>query len=264
MRENYINLVFVLDESGSMAGSESDVINGFNKLIEEQKAIDNGKCTVSLFTFDSKVSERFIGKEVHEVKKLEADRGYEFSSIMSVSSVIVDGVADIKVEASSHETDPLYRYCPGGLTAMNDGIGIAIDKIGKWLADMPEEERPSKNLIVIMTDGEENSSKEYTLVKVQEMIKHQTEVYDWSFVYMGMDITSKDAAESLGINNRSYTSKSSESITKSWDNISYLNTCYRNAVTAADYDVAYTTFNAKLSEDTKLYEEQTGIKIEDN
>ena len=264
MKENYINLVFVLDKSGSMAGSESDVVNGFNKLVEEQKAIENGKCTVSMFTFDSEVSERFIGKDVCEVKKLEVGKSYEFCNFMKVSSTIIDGVADIKVETSSHETDPLYQYCPGGLTAMNDGIGYAIDKIGKWLSDMPEEERPSKNLIVIMTDGEENASKDYTLAKVQEMIKHQTEVYDWSFVYMGMDITSKDAAESLGINNRSYTSKSSESITKSWDNISYLNTCYRNAVTTADYDMAYTTFNAKLSEDTKLYETQTGIKIEDN
>lgn len=273
MKEGYINVVFVIDESGSMGGSESDIIGGFNKTIQEQKDVKDGKCTVSLFTFNDNVIERFVGKDVHEVQPLERGKSlldgvltkcHSYSSVISVSSTVINGIADIDIKASEKESNPLYQYCPNGLTAMNDGIGTAIDKIGKWLSDMSEEERPSKNLIIIMTDGEENASKEYTLAKVQEMIKHQTEKYDWSFVYMGMDITSKDTAESLGIKSRSYTSKSSDSITKSWDNISYLNTCYRNAVTAADADFAYASFNAMLSEDTKLYESQKGIKIEDN
>ena len=265
MKEGYINLVFIIDESGSMGGSESDVVGGFNKLVEEQKLVEDGQCTVSMFTFNGDVKERFIGKDVCEVKKLEVGRGFWFSNSISVSSCIIDGVADIKVKEESYGTDPLYQYIPGGMTAMNDGIGTAIDRIGKWLANMPEEERPSKNLVVIMTDGEENSSKEYTLAKVQEMIKHQTEVYDWSFVYMGMDITSKDAAESLGINNRSYTSKSSDSLTKSWSNITNSATCYRCCDSAIDAsEVMNSYLNAELTADTKLYETQTGIKIEDN
>jgi uncharacterized protein YegL len=173
-------------------------------------------------------------------------------------------VADIQVKENSYETDPLYQYRPSGLTAMNDGIGIAIDKIGKWLADMPEEERPSKNLVVIMTDGEENSSKEYTLSKVQDMIKHQTDVYNWTFVYMGMDITSKDAAESLGINNRSYTSKASSSLNKSFDNITNSATCYRSSSSIDACDAMETYLKTALCDDTRLYESQIGIKIENN
>ena len=268
-KENFIHVCFIIDESGSMSGSESDIIGGFNKTIDEQKAVENGQCAVSFFSFNNNVTERFIGKDVKDVKPLQegsvfGNKFYGRSSYISVSTSIVNGVADIDVQKEVHEYDPLYQYAPNGGTAMNDGIGTAIDKIGKWLSDMPEEERPSKNLIVIMTDGEENVSKEYTLAKVQEMIKHQTEKYDWTFVYMGMDISNAKAAEDLGIKTRSYTSKLGKSVAKSWDNISYLNTCYRNATTCADADLAFEAFNTKLSEDTALYETQTGVKIENN
>lgn len=270
-KENFIHVCFIIDESGSMGGSENDVVGGFNKTINEQKAIEAGQCAVSFFSFNTRVNERFIGKDVSEVKPLEVGQyawgNYRTittsnATYASIDAVLDNSIIDIGIHVESKTSDPLYQYTPGGGTAMNDAIGTAINKIGKWLSEMPEEERPSKNLIVIMTDGEENSSREYSLSQIKDMIQHQTEKYNWSFVYMGMDITSIDAAENLGITSRSYTSKSSESITKSWDNISYLNTCYRNAVCTADADLAYETFNAKLTEDTTLYESQTGIKIE--
>jgi uncharacterized protein YegL len=269
-KQGYINVVFVIDESGSMSGSESDIIGGFNKTIEEQKAITDGKCTVSFFSFNDKVTERFIGKDVNEVKPLEqgsilGTKFYSHSSYMNITTSVVNGVADIAVESDIKISDPLYQYAPGGCTAMNDGIGTAIDKIGKCLSDMPEEERPSKNLIVIITDGEENMSKEYTLKQVQEMIKHQTEKYDWSFVYMGMDITNAKTAEDLGISTRSFSSKSSDRVYKNYSNISNAVNCYRccdDVVVASSMMNSY--LNAELDADTKLYEEETGIKIENN
>jgi hypothetical protein len=147
---------------------------------------------------------------------------------------------------------------------MNDAITTAINKVGKWLSDMPEEERPSKNLIVIMTDGEENSSREYTLAKVQEMIKHQTEKYNWSFVYMGMDITNKKAADELGIANRSFVSKNSECVFKNYSNISNSAAVYR--CSADDITTTCATMDAyltcELKADTALYEKEKGIKIQ--
>ena len=269
MKENFIHVCFIIDESGSMGGSESDIIGGFNKTIDEQKSVKNGQCAVSFFSFNNKVTERFIGKDVNDVKPLTqgsvfGTKFYGHSSYVSVSTSIVNGVADIDVQKEVHDYDPLYQYAPNGGTAMNDGIGTAIDKIGKWLSDMPEEERPSKNLIVIMTDGEENVSREYTLAKVQEMIKHQTEKYDWTFVYMGMDISNAKAAEDLGIKSRSFSTKMGNHMYKNYSNISNAATSYRCC--AADdlleaSAAMCSSLDASLNEMTKEYENMTNIKI---
>lgn len=270
MKENFIHVCFIIDESGSMGGSESDIIGGFNKTIQEQKEVKDGKCAVSFFSFNDNVIERFIGKDVNEVQPLEQVSSlwggwkyYSSSKSTGVTCTIINGVADIDIKTEEKETNPLYQYSPGGCTAMNDGIGTAIDKIGKWLSDMPEEERPSKNLIVIMTDGEENVSKEYTLAKVQEMIKHQTEKYDWSFIYMGMDITNKKAADDLGISARSFVAKDSDSLYKNYSNISNSASCYRSCVNSIDANEALNTYlDAELTADTALYEEKLGRKID--
>ena len=261
MKNNFIHICFIIDESGSMTGSESDIIGGFNKLIEEQKEVKDGQCSVSFFSFNDSVTERFVGKDVNDVKPLtKGSLGiYSYTNTALNFSSVYQPSTDLLTEGK----ETLYEYYPNGCTAMNDGIGTAIDKIGKWLDEMPEDERPSKNLIVIMTDGEENSSKEYTLGKVQEMIKHQTEKYDWSFVYMGMDITSKYTADNLGISNRSFSSKASSSVYKNYSNLGNSATMYRcccDTATASATMDAY--LSAELKNDTALYEAEKGIKID--
>ena len=57
VNSNWINLVFVIDASGSMYQSKEDVTGGFAKIINEQKANKDGKVTVSLYTFNSDVTE---------------------------------------------------------------------------------------------------------------------------------------------------------------------------------------------------------------
>lgn len=258
MKDNFIHVCFIIDESGSMSGSESDIIGGFNKTIEEQKAVKDGQCAISFYSFNDGISERFIGKDVNDVKPLV--RGSSFGS-HQIFNCSITSATTIDTTITEDNDNYLYQYSPGGCTAMNDAIATAINKIGKWLNDMPEEERPSKNLIVIMTDGEENSSKEYTLAMVQEMIKHQTEKYDWTFVYMGMDISNAKAANSLGIANRSFSTKSSSHLMSNYANISDATTCYRVA-TSDMADLAFTTsLDASLTAMTQDFEETTGIKI---
>lgn len=169
MKDNFIHVCFIIDRSGSMYGSESDVIGGFKKVIEEQKANKDGTCSVSLYEFDDTVKEVYRGKDVNEIEDID--------------------------------------YSLGGCTALYDGIGTAIDTIGKWLNDMDESERPEKNLIVIMTDGGENASKEYSGSVVKEKIKHQEEKYNWSFIYMGSDLSDATDANVLGISTRYYSGK---------------------------------------------------------
>ena len=188
MKENFIHVCFVVDKSGSMYSSKNDVIGGFKKVIDEQKAMQSGQCSVSLFTFNGAVREDYLGRDVHEINGLD-------------------------------------DYEPGGMTAMNDGIGTAIDRVGEWLRDMPESERPEQNLIVIMTDGEENSSHKYTLARVKEMIKHQTDKYSWRFMYIGTDITTTKDADELGIKMSAYSSRSNYS--QSYDIINAATCAYR-------------------------------------
>ena len=192
MKENYINLVLVIDESGSMSGTEEDVVGGFKKVVDEQKAIKEGSCTVSYFKFASNVEEVFVGKDVNDVEYLDG------------------------------------KYVPGGMTALFDGVGTAIDRIGKWLDSMKEEDKPEKTMVVIMTDGGENFSKEYSAKKVKEMIKHQEEKYNWTFVYMGSDITNADDANTLGFKTRSYSSK--DDYMKNYDTINCVMSCYRRTL----------------------------------
>ena len=222
MKENLLHLCFVIDESGSMWGSEEDILGGFNRLIEDQKKEGKGECIVSLYRFADNVKRDFLGTPLNEVPELV--------------------------------------YSPGGCTAMNDGIGRAITEIGEWLNEMDESERPSKNMIVIMTDGQENCSKEYSLSQVRDMIKHQEEKYDWSFVYMGSDLNSLSDAESLGISLRSVSSKAN--ITKNYDNISCFASSYRNASSDAEYSTALRCLQTALLNDTVKYETDSGISVQ--
>lgn len=228
MKDGYIHVCFVLDESGSMYGKEQDVVGGFKKIIDEQKAIENGTCTISLFRFEDTVKDEFIGKDVHDID--------------------VDSI----------------KYKPGGCTAMNDGIGKAIDKIGKWLDAMQEDEKPEKNLIVIMTDGMENASREYTIEQVRDMIKEQTEKYNWTFMYLGTDITDASYANSIGVTTRGFSAGKDYSL--NYDVVNIATTCYRNVSgsTATKSAVFSACLDEQLADMTEKYENETGRKVDNN
>ena len=221
MKDNFIHVCFIVDKSGSMFSSTDDVIGGFKSIVEEQRQVKDGKCAISLYTFDDNVNEVYVGKDVNEIED--------------------------------------FNYLPCGSTAMNDGIGTAITNIGKWLNDMSEDERPSKNLIVIMTDGYENASKEYTLPQVREMIKHQTDKYNWTFMYVGADVTTTKDAESLGIKAKSMSSKSD--FKKSWEITNNAATLYRLSVDNASV-MMDSYINTASAANTADYEHKLGKKLD--
>lgn len=225
MKSNFIHVCFIIDESSSMLPSVDDVKGGFQKIVSEQKENKEGTCAVSIFRFATNVRPAdFIMKDVNEV-------------------------------------ETALRYHPSGCTAMYDGIGTAIDEIGKVLNDMKEEDRPEKNLIVIMTDGEENSSHEYQPSKVREMIKHQEDKYSWTFLYIGTDISNTDDADRVGVSYKFANVRSK--MYKSYDTVNSVVSCYRNTVgdsvtKAATMDSCLTAnVNAMNTE----YKKDTGIDI---
>ena len=261
MKSNFIHICFVIDESGSMSSSVNDVIGGFNKLIADQKKEKNGTCAVSLFKFNGDVTEIYRGKDIKDVKELK--EGKVVSWFHPFNNGSFSTVLNAGTTINESENDNECTYSPNGCTAMNDGIGTAIDKIGQWLAAMPEEERPEKNLIVIMTDGEENASQEYTLAKVKEMIKHQEEKYSWSFMYMGTDIRNTKDADNLGINMKAYNTRSN--IGTTYACLSKSMSSYRNYDVNLDAATKSMAFADELQDmATELnaeYEKETGLKM---
>ena len=163
MKKNLTQLVFILDRSGSMTGLESDTIGGFNSMLKKQKE-EEGECIITTVLFD------------HEVELLH-DR------------------IDIRAVRPLTKQD----YTVRGSTALLDAIGKTIHKIGNAEKNTAEEYRAEKVMVVIITDGEENSSRFYSLKEVKHMIERQKERFGWEFIFLGANIDAVKTATRFGI-----------------------------------------------------------------
>ena len=163
MNANLTEIVFILDRSGSMSSLTSDTIGGFNSFIEKQKN-EPGDALLTTILFDDQYEVLHSGINLKEVQPMTRD-----------------------------------QYWARGMTAMYDAIGKTINDVGVRLSATPEEERPSKVIFVITTDGMENASREYSQAKIKEMIQHQTDKYSWDFIFLGANIDSVQQAANIGI-----------------------------------------------------------------
>jgi hypothetical protein len=217
MKKGLTKIVFVVDRSGSMSSIAKDMIGGFNQFIKTQKENKVGECRVTFNQFDDIFEEVYKNVEVNDVKDLTSD-----------------------------------TFQPRGSTALLDAIGRTITNVGVELSALPEGERPERVLIVILTDGGENSSREYTNDKVKEMVKHQTEVYKWEFSYIGANQDSWTVGASYGftgsstLNYASYGVSASYSMHSVFDTLANKAVQYRSGVTGA---MAFTPDEQKLQND---------------
>lgn len=163
MKKNLTELVFILDKSGSMGGLEKDTIGGYNAMLEKQKAVD-GECVITTVLFDNRY-------------ELLHDR------------------IDIRAVRPMTEKD----YFVGGSTALLDAIGMTVRKIRNAQKNTAEDFRAEKVMFVIITDGEENSSREYSAKQVKNLIEHQKRKHGWEFVFLGANIDAVETAECFGI-----------------------------------------------------------------
>jgi Mg-chelatase subunit ChlD len=167
METKHLKIVFIIDESGSMQGSNSDVIGGFNSFIERQKKENPGKITVSLYKFNDVVTRLINNKSAAKVRNLTNE-----------------------------------DYTPSGFTALYDAIGQAIQETSKQLSVLPEKDRPDKVMVVIITDGQENASKEFSATAIKLVISTHEELMHWSFIFLGSGLDNFIDAEAMGIKNR--------------------------------------------------------------
>ncbi|MEU1983726.1 vWA domain-containing protein [Nocardia sp. NPDC019395] len=87
---------------------------------------------------------------------------------------------------------------PRGGTALYDAIGKLVTDIGAELAGRPESERPGTVIVVILTDGHENSSREWTHSAVRSLIEQQQNDYNWDFLFLGANMDAVQIGTQLG------------------------------------------------------------------
>jgi uncharacterized protein YegL len=163
MQKGLTELVFILDKSGSMGGLEDDTIGGYNSMLQKQQTVE-GDCHITTALFDNDC-------------ELLHDR--------------------IDIKAVSPITEK--EYFIGGSTALLDAIGKTIHKIGNAQKYTADEYRAEKVMFVIITDGQENASREYSPHRVKHMVERQKSRYGWEFIFLGANIDAVETAGRYGI-----------------------------------------------------------------
>ena len=163
MRNDLTELVFILDRSGSMHGLEKDTIGGFNSVLERNKALP-GDANITTILFDHRFT-------------------------------ILHDRQPIRSVAPITERD----YSPAGMTALLDAVGQAIRKIDNVMAHTAEDYRAGKVQFVIITDGLENASREYSAQRVKQMIRDRQDREGWDFLFLGANMDAIAVAEDMGI-----------------------------------------------------------------
>ncbi len=159
MRNDLTDITLVVDRSGSMSHIKNDAEGGVNAFVRQQ-AMEQGNALLTLVQFDTEYEFVHRGVDIRQV--------------------------------------PRYNLHPRGMTALLDAVGRAIHETGSRLAKMNEADRPGLVVFVIMTDGLENSSVEFTKQKVKELIDHQQTVYNWQFIFLGADQDAFGEASRMG------------------------------------------------------------------
>jgi len=161
MKTDYTHISIVLDRSGSMSSIKTAAEGGLNEFLKTHREA-KGNATVTVAKFDDQY-------------ELEHD----MRPLADVGSVALE---------------------PRGSTALLDAVGKTLTITGERLRALPEDQRPEFVFFVIVTDGQENASKEFKRDAIKAMIETQTNAYRWHFVFLGANMDAIQDARSLGIN----------------------------------------------------------------
>lgn len=163
MKKGLTELVFIMDKSGSMSGLENDTIGGYNSMLKRQQEV-KGECFVTTALFNN---------------------NYE----------LLHDRIDIRAIGPITEKE----YCVGGMTALIDAIGRTINKIDNVWKHTAADYRAEKVMFVIITDGMENASYEYSAKTVKDQIERHKAVNGWEFIFLGANIDAVETARDFGI-----------------------------------------------------------------
>lgn len=163
MRQYETDITMILDRSGSMGSIAAETIDGFNRFLQEQRLLP-GRACLTLVQFDDLYEVLYVARDLNEVPNLDYD-----------------------------------TFQPRGATALLDAIGMSIRLATSRVLSVPPKDRPAQVIFVILTDGLENASSRFERRLVFDMIKHQRQTNNWTFLFMGANQDAISEAGSLGI-----------------------------------------------------------------
>jgi hypothetical protein len=158
-KTNKVLVNVILDRSGSMHSSKQATISGYNEYIQGLRADKDTEYSVSLTQFDAPMTHP-------ELTVLYLDRA----------------LADVPELTGAD-------YEPRGNTPLYDAIGEGIRRV---------DAKDRAIITLIITDGQENSSMEFTKDSVKALIKSK-EDEGWTFAFLGADIDSYAVGGAIGM-----------------------------------------------------------------
>ena len=196
MKNDYTHIAVILDRTGSMETIRDDTIGGFNAFLNAQKGAP-GLASLTLVQFDS--------QDPYEIV-------YHFKPLVEVPEL-------------TRET-----FVPRANTPLLDAIGRGINDLEKSLADKTEAERPSRVVMVLITDGQENASREFRKDQIEKMIKEKQEKAAWQFVFLSADLDAIGDALASGVRAASTLAhdKDSHGVGAAWASLSRSVSDYRS------------------------------------
>lgn len=200
MRQDLTEIVFILDRSGSMSSRKTDAEGGMNEFIRNQKELP-GEANLTLVQFD----------EHYDV-----------------------------VYRGPVKNAPEFKLVPRGSTALHDAIGRTINETGTKLAKLSEHERPALVIFVILTDGEENASREFSGHKIKEMVEHQESKYNWKFTYLGANQDAIAVGNSIGTQSSANYNNTYKALNAASNNVSRMRSASYNGSGIAQICSSYT------------------------
>lgn len=163
-----VHLYVLLDRSGSMAAMADDVIGGFNRLLAEQQA-DGHDARMTLVQFDTMEPQEVIADAVPIAEMLPLD-------------------------AATFE--------PRGGTPLLDATGMLLGRAANRASQRKADGLPAEEVLVVsITDGHENASREFTLATVRQLIDAHSAA-GWTFVFLGAALDVYGEAGGLGYDPR--------------------------------------------------------------
>ncbi len=160
MEKKHSELVFIMDRSGSMSGIASDMEGAMKEVITKQKERD-GDVLVTYVRFDTEIEEVFSEKSINDIAG--------------------------------------FSLKPRNMTALLDAIGQTVNAVERRFNQKDEEDQPERVLFVIVTDGGENASREFSRPQVFEMIEKVKRDYDWGFTFIGANQDAIGTGGGLGV-----------------------------------------------------------------
>lgn len=157
----------IIDESGSMIDSKKSTLESINHQLDTIKKLaikHEGQIQyfVSLSTFNDSIKQRFHARQVEKLDQ------YKW-----------------------------MNYSPYGSTALLDAIGYSIAQVK--INAKKINGKGVEVVMVILTDGYENSSKDFSLTKISKKIRKLEDNGQWKFIFLGADIDVFNTINSLNI-----------------------------------------------------------------